>query len=348
MTGSVGAAITAFAPGRVNLIGEHTDYTGGLVLPMALDAGVTISGRRTADARLRLASSQQDIDLDLALPIVGDPGAAEPEWGRFIAAVAADLGLGPDDGFTGTVDSTLPAGGTGLSSSSALTCAALLAFGPDGDRNMLAEQARRIESAATGVNTGIMDQLSSLRGVAGHCLMIDCATLAVEPVPVPDDVEVLVVHSGQPRILAGSAYNERRATCEAIEAKIGPLRQATLEDVEALADPVMRRRGRHVVSENARVRAMVEALHTGRLDLAGQILAEGHRSLSEDYEVSTPIVDSQQARVAAMPGVIGARLTGGGFGGSLVALAEPGTTLDIEEWWMRARPGDGAHRTISD
>ncbi len=333
----------SYAPGRVNLIGEHTDYTGGLVLPIALDAGVTIAGEWTDDSRLRLTSSQFDTALDVALPIAGPVDEVDPEWGRFLAAAAASAGL--DRGFSGHIDSTLPSGGTGLSSSSALASAALLLFGGDGDRTELAKAAREIEFAASGVNSGLMDQLASLNGVAGHALRIDCRSLEIKPVPLPDDVDVLVFHSGQPRMLADSEYNLRRETCEAIEALIGPLRDASMDQIGELTDPVMIKRGRHVVRENARVDAMIDALGAGDLTLAGEILEEGHQSLSTDYEVSTPIVDAQQQRVAATPGVYGARLTGGGFGGSLVALAEPGTELDIDEWWVRVKPGHGATLT---
>lgn len=336
--------ITAFAPGRVNLIGEHTDYTGGLVLPMALDMGVTISGTVGGD-RLQLTSGQQDQPLDLAVPVHGDMSAIDPVWGRYLAAVAASLEL--DEGFRGTVESTLPAGGTGLSSSSALTVAAILALsGPPsgpGGLEELAQQARNIEAEATGVRSGIMDQLTSVSGIEGHALLIDCRTLEVTPTTLPDDLEVLVFHSGQPRLLADSEYNERRASCEELESMIGPLRDAELADLDSVDDARLRRRGRHVITENARVLDMVDALAAGDLSLAGDILAEGHRSLAEDFEVSTPIVDAQAARVAATPGVYGARLTGGGFGGSLVAFAEPGVELDIDEWWIRARPGTGAH-----
>jgi len=338
--------IRAFAPGRVNLIGEHTDYTGGLVLPMALDMGITITGSATGD-RLDLHSEQLETSLLTGLPVTSDlPG--NPSWGRYVAAVARKLDL--TTGFTGTISSTLPAGGTGLSSSSALTIAAMLAFGALEEdtierRKELAELARITEAEASGVLSGIMDQLISITAIEGHASMIDCHTLEITPVRMPDDVEVMVFHSGQPRLLADSEYNVRRAACETIETMVGPLRTATLVDVEALDDPVLRRRGRHVVSENQRVRDFVSALESGDLAGCGVLLAEGHRSLSEDYEVSTPVVDEIQARVSAMPGVYGARMVGGGFGGSLVALVEPGTEIDVDTWTIRARPGPGASVT---
>lgn len=342
--------ITAFAPGRVNLIGEHTDYTGGLVLPMALTMGVTVSGS-PGGGRLKLTSSQQAEPLDVPWSNTGesspvDLASIKPTWGRYLAAVAAAVGL--EDGFEGTIESTLPAGGTGLSSSSALTVAALLALAGERDRNELAQLARDIEADATGVRSGIMDQLSSVCGVDKHALLIDCRTLDVTPTQLPDDLNVLVVHSGQPRILADSEYNERRASCEQLEAMIGPLRDATISDLAEVKDERLRRRGRHVISENGRVLAMVDALADGDVSLAGELLAEGHRSLADDYEVSTPIVDAQAAKLSAIPGVYGARLTGGGFGGSLVAFAEPGVEFNGDEWWVRAVAGPGASVTVND
>ncbi len=306
---------------------------------MALTMGITVSGS-VGGGRLTLSSSQQSEVLDLVLPIDGSASAVDPPWGRYLAAVVSSLDF--TEGFDGSIDSTLPAGGTGLSSSSALTVAVLLALGGDRDRHELAQLARDIEAEATGVRSGIMDQLSSVSGVDGHALLIDCRTLDVTPTPLPEGLDVLVVHSGQPRILADSEYNERRASCEALETMIGPLRDATLDDLGQVSDERLRSRGRHVISENARVHAMVDALAAGDLPLAGEILGEGHRSLADDYEVSTPIVDAQAAKLSATPGIYGARLTGGGFGGSLVAFAEPGVELDIDEWWIRAEPGPGA------
>lgn len=341
--------IEAFAPGRVNLIGEHTDYSGGLVLPMALEMGITVSGSRVSD-RIRLTSDQQEEPLDLCLPVGVDLAEIEPAWGRFVAGVAREFEHA--GGFDGTIVSSLPAGGSGLSSSSALTCAALLAIRGlaikesaiegGGERRQLAEMARRIEREATGVHGGIMDQMVSMCGVADHGLLIDCHSLETKTIAIPEGLEVLVFHSGQPRLLADSAYNQRRQSCVAIEQLIGPLRLAGVSDLSQIKDPLLARRARHVVTENERVRAMVDAFAGNDLALAGQILTEGHQSLACDYEVSTAIVDAQAARVEQTPGVFGARLTGGGFGGSLVAFCEPGVVLDIEQWWIRARPGPGA------
>jgi galactokinase len=167
--------------------------------------------------------------------------------------------------------------------------------------------------------------------VPGHALLIDCGTLAWTPVPVPEDVDVLVVDSGERRRLAGSAYATRRAE---VEAAVGP----------GLRDPVLRRRARHVATENERVAAFADALRSGDVAAAGALMGDSHASLRDDFEVSTPALDVLVARLAATPGVLGARLTGAGFGGCAVALARPGTVVPADRWW-RVRPAGGAHVT---
>lgn len=336
MTGFV-----SFAPGRVNLIGEHTDYTGGLVFPMALELGITITGTRLA-GRLRATSSNQEGRVDLELP-VEDPSAVTPGWGRFLAAAATMAG--DRRGFDATIETSLPAGGTGLSTSTALTCAALLALDDEQDRLEIARKAKAAEQAATGVRTGIMDQIASLCGVEGSALMIDCHSVEVTPVVVPDGLDILVVHSGQQRELAESHYSERREACFAAEELIGPLRLATLTDVESLPDPVIRRRARHVVGDNGRVRSMAAAFAAGDIAASAEILTEGHRSYADDFEASTPVVESLIDHLVRRPGILSARLTGGGFGGSIVVFAEPGADPDVETWWTCSAPGAGAHVT---
>ncbi|MGH1488243.1 MAG: galactokinase [Acidimicrobiales bacterium] len=343
---------TAFAPGRVNIIGEHTDYTGGLVLPMALELGVTITGRLGGD-RLKMTSADHSpLDIEIgglvsvgtgsmpAVDITSQLETVEPAWGRFVVAVANQLGVSP--AFEGSITSNLPTGGTGLSSSTALSCAALMLFGGSGDPLELAKLARQAEIDATGVQIGIMDQAASLAGRAGHALLLDCSDLALRHIEMPESLEVLVVHSGHSRQLADSAYNDRQEACAAIEALIGPLREATLSDLDELADPTLRKRARHVITENARVLAMVEAFAADDPVAAGSILSDGHVSLRDDYEVSIPEVDELVEVLNNTDGIYGARMTGGGFGGSLVALCRPGTDLNVDTWWTRARPGDGA------
>ena len=327
---------TGRAPGRVNLIGDHTDYTGGLVLPMAIDRWTEVSVLPTDDHHIHLVSSLEDrpavVDLGVA-----DPSAVSPDWARYVAGVVAELR--PGRGYRGTVESDVP-GGSGLSSSAALEVACALAFGaPADDPLALALLCQRAEHRAVGVPSGIMDQLASAAGVAGHALLIDCTSLSVTPTPLPpaDEVEVVVVHSGQQRALAGSAYATRVAQCRAAEAEIGPLRLAGAADVARIADPLLRARARHVVSENGRVTAFAAAMAVGDVEEAGRLMAASHESLRVDYEVSTTVLDALCGRLGAIAGVLGVRLTGAGFGGCVVALCRPGA-LD-EGWRVQAVAG---------
>jgi galactokinase len=325
--------IRAYAPGRVNLIGDHTDYTGGLVLPMAIDLGTTVTGERGGDA-VRLASASAAGEVLLPLD-PGDPAGVRPAWGRHVAGVLAVLR--PAAGFTGLVSSTLPVG-AGLSSSAALGVAVALALGFSGPQRELAQACQRAEQLATGVPCGVMDQMTAAAGVAGHALQMDCSTLEITGVPVPDDTEVVVVHSGQSRELAGSEYAARRAECVAAEEIIGPLRSAGPRDVDRLDDPVLRARARHVITENARVREFASALAAGDLPACGELMVASHRSLAGDFGVSTPQLDGLVRSLLSRPGVYGARLTGAGFGGCVVALTTP--AADIAGWHVR--PSGGA------
>ncbi len=346
------------APGRVNLIGDHTDYTGGWVLPFAIDRWTTVRGHRGGDV-VRLRSDAFPGEAVVALERAGRSGgdtsqvaAAAPRWARYVEAVVAELRAAGRavPGFVGTVSSTVPAGG-GLSSSAALEVSVALALGaydppaalapPD-----LAQLCRRAEHRATGTPTGIMDQLVCVSGREGHAVLIDCTTLHRTPVPLPSPevADVVVVPSGVHHDLASSAYADRVAECRRAEAEIGPLRDARLPDVAAIADPVVRARARHVVGENARVHAMVEALHAGDLPAAGALMAASHASLRDDYAVSVPEVDALVDSLTARPGVFGARLTGGGFGGSVVALCRPGAlaALGARAWVVRSVDGASA------
>ncbi len=323
-----------FAPGRVNLIGDHTDYTGGLAMPMAVDLGTTIEGERGGNS-VRLFSDQSAADADVPLDI-DDPRDVLPEWARYVAGVVSVIR--PDAGVDGRALTTIPVG-AGLASSAALEVGVALALGFDGSKLDLALTCQEAEQRATGVPCGVMDQLASAAGVAGHALLIDCTTFEVEPVPLPPEVEVVVMHSGQPRALAKSEYAERRAACEAAAAIIGPLREATLEDAGRIDDLRLRIRARHVISENARVRRFAAALRAGRMDECGALMIDSHLSLANDFEVSTDKLDLLMEALSATPGVFGARLTGAGFGGCVVALTQLGA---LEEGW-HVRAVDGAH-----
>ncbi len=323
------------APGRVNLIGDHTDYVGGLVMPMAIDTGITITVEPGGDV-VELHSSLDSQPCSFTLPFTGTPTTIEPAWARFVAAMARDIGA--TTGMTGTVDSTLPAG-AGLSSSASLLCAVGLALGFDGTAHQLARTARTAEHAATGVPTGIMDQLCITSAVAGHAVLIDCRAESVEPVPVPAEA-VVAVRFVEPRTLVGSGYADRVAECARVEAAIGPLREATVDDLAAFDDQLLVRRARHVITENERVRQVARAFRVGDLDAAGAVMNDGQTSLRDDYEISTPTIDAAVDAARAIPGVLGARLTGGGFGGSIVALAAPDTQFGAD--WTIVRPSGPA------
>jgi galactokinase len=322
-------SITVRSPGRVNLIGDHTDYTGGLVFPMAIDRWTEISGE-PAD-RIRLVSDQESVPVDL--PVTGGNGVG---WGRYVAAVAEEVGAGA--GIDGRVTSTIPVG-AGLSSSASLELAVALALGFEGTPLELAQLGRRAEHRATGVPTGIMDQLVIAAATEGHAAMIDCHALTVEHVPILGDVDIVVTFVAH-RTLEGSPYADRVAECAAAEGIIGPLRLAEVPVVEEIDDEVVRRRARHVISENQRVREFAVALRAGDLVEAGRLMVEGHNSIRDDFGTSIPVMDEAVEKALSVDGVYGSRMTGGGFGGCIVSLCAPGTQLD--GWRVSAVAG--AHR----
>lgn len=331
----------AWAPGRVNLIGDHTDYMGGLVLPMAIGLGVEVTGDRGGNW-VMLGSEQFDGVAEIPLEDDRDPAFIEPSWARYVAAVVAETS--PDNGFVGMVNSTLPAG-AGLASSAALEVAVATTLGTDGDDPLeVARACQRAEHRAVGVPCGIMDQLVSVAAKAGAALQLDCRTLAITHVPFPEGAEIVVVHSGAVRELARSSYAERRAECEAVEELVGSLRELTPADIEAIDDPVLRRRARHVTTENERVEAMASALRENQLRYAGELMVASHASLRDDFEVSIPALDELVTSLRATPGVYGARLTGAGFGGCAIALCEPDAPVEAPVIW-RGRPADGATLT---
>jgi galactokinase len=333
--------VRAFAPGRVNLIGDHTDHTGGLVLPMAIDLGTTVTGERGgAEVRLRSSAERDEAVVPLALD---DPAIIEPAWARYVAGVVAEAR--PATGFQGTVETTLPVG-AGLSSSAALEVAVALALGFEGAPLQLARLTQRAEQRASGVPCGIMDQLASAAGVEGHALRIDCTTHDVRLVEVPDDLALVVVDSGERRELATSAYADRADACQAAQREVGPLRDASLADLDRIADPVVRRRAQHVLTENARVDAFATALPRGDRRALGELMAASHASLRDDFEVSTPRLDDLVRRLVGTPGVVGARLTGAGFGGCVVAIVEVHVSLELPERSWRVRAASGAE--VSD
>jgi galactokinase len=322
------------APGRVNIIGDHTDYTGGLCLPMAIHLHTSFTVKRHGN-RVELVSTDEPEPANVALEIASvDVATINPYWARYVAGVVHTIQ--PTIGLTGKVTSTIPRG-AGLSSSAALEVGVALALGFEGTPFEIALACQKAEQLATGVPTGILDQLSSAAGREGQAMMLDCHEMSISYVPMPSDVEIVVLHSGQERHLAASGYTQRVVECRAAENAIGPLRLATLAATAEITDPVIARRARHVVSENERVRDFSAAMAAGEFDAAGAIMTDSHRSLRDDYESSHPVVDKLVADLVTTPGVLGARITGGGFGGCVVAMTTPGALA--KGWHVHAAAG---------
>ena len=340
----MGAPLAAFAPGRVNLIGDHTDYTGGLAMPIAIELGTEVSYRsdpRSSVVELASTNEQQPAKVPVDLPADSiEIAMLLPEWSRHLAGVVC--ALRPGSGGSGEVTSELPVG-AGLSSSASLGVACALALGFTGSPRELALSCRQAEELATGVATGILDQLAIASGIEGHAMVMDCQSLELRHVRVPPEVDVVVVHSGSERTLAGTAYGTRRDECRAAEAEIGPLRACRPPDVDRLRDPLLRRRARHVVGENARVRAFAGAFEHEDLREAGRLMNHSHQSLATDYDVSSPELDQLVGWLQGLDGVFGARLTGAGFGGCAVALARPGALAvpltGRRHWFVHASAG---------
>ena len=336
----------AIAPGRVNLIGEHTDYNDGFVLPVALQRDVRIILKQRDDQKIRLYST--DYDSDIVFDLNSFEATEEMHWGNYVKGMAWSLQqLGVTlQGFDGVVSGNVPKG-SGLSSSAAFEVAmgeALLAVsGNDGrvDEVALAKAAQSAENNYVGVNCGIMDQFISVLGAEHHALLIDCRSLDYRLVSVPANVSIVIGNTKASRSLAGSAYNERRSQCEEGVAKlktvlpgIQALRDVTSEQLEAhqaLLSPIVYRRCRHVISENERVMEAVTALESGELKQAGELMVQSHNSLRDDYEVSSDALDVMVDLMLASPGCYGARLTGAGFGVCTVALVEPGYEQTIAD-----------------
>lgn len=312
----------AFAPGRVNLIGEHTDYNQGYVFPAAIAQGVTIAAKpnpRPESSQVRLVSAQVDGVKSFALP-------AKPPvkgWARYPAAIAWALQTATP--LDAALVSDLPMA-AGVSSSAAVELAFAtlwnhvdqLAHG----HKTLALLAQKAENQFVGVNCGVMDQMASALGQTGQALFIDTLTLEVHPAPVPEGLAIVILDTGKPRSLSESAYNERRAQCEAAAAEIGvpSLRHATLTDLDKVKDSLTRARAKHVVTENQRCLDFRQALAENDLTTIGRLMAESHNSLRDDYQVSCPELDHMAACAQNNPACVGARMTGAGFGGACVAL----------------------------
>jgi galactokinase len=314
------------APGRVNLIGEHTDYNDGFVMPLAIDRAVWMALRPRPDRQVHVRSLDFDawgsFDLDAI-------GRGEPGWIEYLKGVAWSLSTGGHTlaGWEGVMCGDVPLG-AGLSSSAAVEMAAARAFfavtGAEWDAATMAVAAQKAENQWVGVNCGIMDQLISGVGRAGHAVLIDCRSLATRAVPLPAGTAVVVLDTGTRRELVTSAYNERRAQCEAASAAFGvkALRDVDVERFNrecGTLEPVTLRRARHVVTENDRTERAANAMAAGDAALLGRLMYESHVSLRDDFEVSSPALDVM-VETARTVGCIGARMTGAGFGGCAVAL----------------------------
>jgi galactokinase len=332
----------AFAPGRVNLIGEHTDYNRGLALPFAITEGVTV--RATATGGDRIEAHALDLGEEDSFAIADPPVGGG--WRAFVHGVAAELrraGLRLV-GASLEISGTVPRGG-GLSSSAALEvalCLALLALAHARmpDRRDLARICSRVENDWVGARTGLLDQLASLYGVADAALCIDFDTLEVRPVGLElGEWRLVTMDSGERHANAESGYNERRAECAAACAalRIASLRDASLPMLARLPAPLAAR-VRHVVTENRRVRDAVAALGRGDLTEVGRLLDASHASLRDLYEVSTPAVEAAVASLHAA-GAAGARVIGGGFGGHVLGLFPPTASAPVTAHEVRAGPG---------
>jgi galactokinase len=323
------------APGRVNLIGEHTDYNEGFVLPAAIDREVWIALRPTGDDRVEVTSVQLGETASFGFHEMAPRAGRRGTWIDYVAGTAwamREAGL-PVRGFRGVLDSTVPVG-AGLSSSAALELASSWALlDPSADRPdapVMARVCQRAENAYVGVNCGIMDQFASAAGIADHALLLDCRSLDARPAPLPAGVSLVVCDTGSPHRLEASAYNERRSECdEAVaiiarrEATVRALRDVDEEMLDRYRDLLPERvamRAEHVVREDARVMRAVDALAAGDLDEIGVLFAASHASLRDLYEVSSPELDAMVEIARGVPGVIAARMTGAGFGGCTISL----------------------------
>ena len=336
-----------FAPGRVNLIGDHTDYNEGYVFPVALEIGTFITYSRNATGLIRARSLNLDARLERPLN-----AAACGDWLDYVigalqalaqhAARSHTSGAGFASGLDLTIGSTVPTGAS-VSSSAALQVATIRAgqqaFGIGVSPVDVARLAQRAENEYVGVNCGLMDQMAASTGAPGSALFFDTKTMETSLDPLPAGYSFLTLHSGLSRQLTDGDYNQRRAQCEAaaLALDLPSLRTASLEQVAALSDPQARARARHVVSENQRVLAARDALRSGDMATFGVLMTQSHHSLSADFQTSTREVDAL-VNSCLSRSALGARITGAGFGGCIVVLVEAGAEAALVASLRLAHP----------
>ena len=340
-------SVATYAPGRAELLGNHTDYNEGYVLAIAVDRGTTLTGQTRDDRMLSLHS--RDLGKHMEIPL--DQLAAEKvdDWARYTLGVVDvfrrhEMAVG---GFSAEITSTLPMG-AGLSSSASLENAAVLfllkAFGESLPPLQIARFSQMAEHDFVGVRCGLLDQIASLMSHAGHATFIDCRTFAVRHLPLSDHVSFVLAQSGVKHALVGGEYNERRSDCEAAARALGvkALRDATtamlLERQCQLPDRIFKR-ARHITGENERVLAGGDALERGDLETFGRLMFESHESSRVYFENSCPELDQLVEAARKTPGVYGARLSGGGFGGATINLVERGREEEVVKALTNAVPG---------
>jgi len=341
-------SLLAQAPGRVNLIGEHTDYNDGFVLPMAIDRAIWIAARPRPD-KVRIHSLDFGQTIEFALD---DLQKTEAGWGEYVKGVAWALQEAGHQlaGWEGVMAGDVPLA-AGLSSSAALELATARVFAALSDLPWdpaeMALIGQKAENQWVGVNCGIMDQLISAAGVKGHALLIDCRSLSTTPAPLPPGTAVVVLDTATQRGLLDSAYNERRAQCEAAAQSLGipalrDIGPSELKQSGNELDPVIYRRARHIVTENARTLQAAGAMRIGDSTQLGRLMNLSHISLRDDFEVSSDALNAMVECAQLQASCFGARMTGGGFGGCAVALVEQETAADFAlavEKCYRAKTG---------
>jgi galactokinase len=340
---------TAFAPGRVEILGNHTDYNEGVVLSAALQLGVKATGKALPGSAIRLSSAGMEGVFETNRSQGLKRSGQWVDYPLGVAEMLAQIG-GETGGFAISYESTLPAG-AGLSSSAAIEVATAVlltrVYPQTLSRMEVAKLCRRAENEFVGVNCGLLDQASSVFGKKDHLVHLDCRSETVTNILFPDHLGILIINSGVKHALTGGEYNERREQCFAAAASMGirALRDATSAQLEATEMPdLVKQRARHVVGENERVFAAIDALNAGQPEKLGALMTASHRSSMHNFENSTSELDLLVDLAIAQKGCLGARLTGGGFGGAIVALVEQNAAESVLQVVQKSYESQTGHR----